>query len=470
MKGIPGQISFGLFRVLSLISLITLSHTDLQADPPPRCAGYGTLQSFSITDWESGLGAWTAGTHDVVDPDSFDTPDWAAVGNLPDQRPGQAAFVANRTTGNCDTDNKAGALTLDSPPIVIPESALVPRISVDHWFATEYLWDGGNLKYSVNDGPFQLVPSSAIEAGPYTAMLKEKLDLNDNPLASQPAFTGPDGMPGSWKQAHIKLLGLAAAGATIRLRFDFGVDICDGVTGWYVDEVEFYSCSEELLPSDCGNSLIDEGETCDDGNNFIGDGCSNICRLEPGWECTDPLPPANIEDPGFEQGSPNTAWDESFIVGPLPPICNLEDCGNGFGSGPSEGDHWAWLGGASEPDEASVSQSVTIPSSATELEFEFELPLCAGQADYFEVLIDDNRELYVDGADSACGVRGYSTKTVDISAYADDSPHVIEFHAKVTGANEESTNFFVDQVRIPGTPSLCTAITDILYSDGFELP
>ena len=74
MKGIPGKMAFGLFRGLGLISLIMLTHTDLQADPPPRCAGYGTLQSFSLTDWESGLGDWTVGTHDVVDPDSFDTP------------------------------------------------------------------------------------------------------------------------------------------------------------------------------------------------------------------------------------------------------------------------------------------------------------------------------------------------------------------------------------------------------------
>ena len=50
----------------------------------------------------------------------------------------------------------------------------------------------------------------------------------------------------------------------------------------------------------------------------------------------------------------------------------------------------------------------------------------------------------------------------------DSSPHMIAFHAEVTGANEESTNFFVDQVRIPGTPSICAAITDQVFSDGFE--
>ena len=469
MKGTRSLPAGGLFKYFGLIGPLLLAHADLQANSPMRCACYGALQSFSHTDWESGLDPWIA-AHDPANQATFDTPDWATVGNLPDLRTGRAAFVANLNIGNCDDDDESGALTLVSPAIEITQGVLVPRISVDHWFDVEYLWDGGNMKLSVNDGPFQLIPASAIEVRPYPAVLNDVLDLNTNPLESEPAFTGPDGIPGSWGLSHINLLGLAVAGDSIELRFDFGVDGCDGTDfGWYVDEVEFYSCSAELLPSDCGNSLIDNGESCDDGNDFIGDGCSNVCQIESGWQCTDLLPPANIQNPGFED-SPNSAWDESYSVGPLPPICNLEDCGNGFGSGPSEGDYWVWLGGALEPEDTSVSQNVTIPSYTSELLFDFEVPVCAGQADYFEVLIDGTREFYVDGADSRCAVRGYSTEIVDISAYADDSPHTIAFHAQVTGANQEATNFFVDYVRIPGVPSICTAINDVLFFNGFESP
>jgi fibro-slime domain-containing protein len=35
----------------------------------------------------------------------------------------------------------------------------------------------------------------------------------------------------------------------------------------------------------CGNSTIDGEETCDDGNAKAGDGCSDACKLEPGWKC-----------------------------------------------------------------------------------------------------------------------------------------------------------------------------------------
>jgi fibro-slime domain-containing protein len=35
----------------------------------------------------------------------------------------------------------------------------------------------------------------------------------------------------------------------------------------------------------CGNSAKESGETCDDGNNAAGDGCSAKCLIEPGWKC-----------------------------------------------------------------------------------------------------------------------------------------------------------------------------------------
>ncbi len=31
---------------------------------------------------------------------------------------------------------------------------------------------------------------------------------------------------------------------------------------------------------ECGNRIVEQGETCDDGNRFNGDGCSSICRVE----------------------------------------------------------------------------------------------------------------------------------------------------------------------------------------------
>lgn len=231
------------------------------SNPPERCAGFGELQSISVTDWENGLSGWAVDTHDIASPANFDTPDWAVVGSLPDSRPGKAAFVANLDTGDCVTDFKIGALTLNSPVLEIPGGVAVPRISINHWFDIEHPWDGGNFKISVNGGVFNLIPVTAIEVGPYNGTLsfiEQGVELNLNPLAGQDGFTGPD-YPAElphWGQSHVNLTGIAVAGDTIQLQFDYGIDECGGNIGWYVDEVEFYSCLAEVQPSDTILTLV----------------------------------------------------------------------------------------------------------------------------------------------------------------------------------------------------------------------
>ena len=101
-----------------LVMLLTISpdragaaETILASSPPERCAGYGNLQSISLTDWEAGLGSWTAGTRNIANPATFDTPDWAVTSGLPDARSGSAVFVPNLDIGNCTTDDETGVLT-----------------------------------------------------------------------------------------------------------------------------------------------------------------------------------------------------------------------------------------------------------------------------------------------------------------------------------------------------------------------
>jgi len=451
---------------IALSSLITTSgNLSAQTEPPTRCAGFGDLHSISLTDWETGIGSWTVDTHSIADPVTFGTPDWAVVGSLPGNRPGMAAFVANLDIGDCGADDEAGVLTLDSPTILIPGGAQVPRISIEHWFETEPGWDGGNVKISINGGPFNIVPADAFEFGPHNDSLfpafdEFGVDNNTNPLADEEAFTGTlnDNLTGSWMQSRINLLGIAAAGDSIELRFDFGIDSCDGAVGWYVDDVEVYGCAAELPPSDCGNGVIDAGEQCDDGNSFIGDGCSNTCQVEEGWQCTAPTPPGAIADPSFEAGRPNPSWMEVSNNSRGSPICDAATCNTGGGSGPSDGTYWVWLGGAISFREASVAQSIEIPSTVSQLTFDLEIPACDSASDYFEVLIDGNQELQVDGSDPRCGTIGYTPQTVDISAYADGAVHDLEIHSETFSDNGGVSNFFIDVVAMPGSPSECTPI------------
>ncbi len=38
--------------------------------------------------------------------------------------------------------------------------------------------------------------------------------------------------------------------------------------------------------TDCGNGIMEGNEQCDDGNSGSGDGCSSLCRIEDGYECS----------------------------------------------------------------------------------------------------------------------------------------------------------------------------------------
>ena len=153
------------------------------------------------------------------------------------------------------TDTVAGALNLDSPPIVIPAGVVVPRVAIDQYVATEGGWDGGNLKVSVNGGDWIVVPDIAFDYNGYFDPGVINAPPNDNPLAGEEGWTG--GGQGSvatgWGQSQISLEGLATGGDTVVLRFDMGLDGCNGVDGWYADEIEVYSCEGETTNLICGD-------------------------------------------------------------------------------------------------------------------------------------------------------------------------------------------------------------------------
>jgi Zn-dependent metalloprotease len=472
----------------------------LDPNAPPLCADPNTPPTaIDVIDWESGLDGWTVGRRDILNPATFDTPDWAVVGNLPDSRSGLAAFVADSPGGgNCFTgDSEAGALFLESPVIALPADALVPRVVFDHWLATELEFDGGNVKVSVNGGPWQLVPPSAFDFNPYNAELDAF--FIDNPLHGEPAFAGTDDgqMDGSWGRSLLNLLGIAQGGDTIQLRFEFGADSCRGVVGWYVDEVQTYYCAGEEPPPNI--EITPAGLTASQEPGAQSTQLLTITNTGLGgleWsinEATDPptgalasflqrpdlaaqsarqarlghtppqaqgdpaatmvaLPglPTGVLDGSFEAGSPNPFWDE-FSTNFGTPLCNTE-C---TAAGALTGDWWAWFGGVAGAYEAgSLTQAITIPVHTTTLRFYLALPVCDSAADYLAVLLDGNELFRVNGSSNLCWVAGYSQQTVDISAYADGGVHTLVFNSETFSNNGNVSNIFVDDVAID-LPEAC---------------
>ncbi|MCB1701182.1 MAG: M4 family metallopeptidase [Pseudomonadales bacterium] len=448
----------------------------LEPDAPALCEALGTVQTIAFEDFEGGLPAgWTVSSHDVANPASFDNPGWDVVGGLPAGAAGNlAAFAPDLNTGDCALDTEAGAVALDSPVIALPLNE-VPRVAFDHWVATESGWDGGNLKVSVNGGPWTVVPGASYSFNPYNSSING--GGNDNPLAGEQGFTGTDGgaNSGSWGQSQVNLLGVALPGDSVQLRFDLGVDGCSGIIGWYVDSVQVYSCSDEQLGV-CGDSILDIGETCDDGNAASGDGCSAVCQVESGFSCSDPIPPGMnsnaLVDGSFEAGPFGGTWNE-FSSNFGTPICDVASCGTGTGTGPSDGTYWTWFGGIAAIEEGSVSQSVTIPATATTLVFDLEQIACDSGDDYMEVTVDGAQVYLTDGNSPLCGQLGYTQQAVDIKAYADGGVHTIEFHSEIFATNGGGSNFFVDKAIVsdnlatPPVPSMCSPIeTDLACNAG----
>ncbi len=138
-------------------------------------------------------------------------------------------------------------MRLTSPSIALPNAAILsPRLTFRHYVATEANFDGGNLKISVNGGPFELVPASAFIFNAYNTTLTTAAGGNTSPLAGQPAYSGTDGgeVFGSWGLTQVNLVAIGIdPGDTIQLRFDMGMDGCAGIDGWYVDDVKVQACN-----------------------------------------------------------------------------------------------------------------------------------------------------------------------------------------------------------------------------------
>jgi cysteine-rich repeat protein len=441
---------------------------------PPLCAG--PVDTLHFNDFEAGLGDWTAGRRAVSEPSTFDHDDWAVVGNLPDARPGLAAFAADDDTlGNCIGDLEAGIRFLETPSIVVGADQ-APRLAFDHWLSTEPFIDGGNVKVSVDGGAWQLVPGSAFSFNAYNGSLV-LLPINDNPMQSEEAFTGADGgvTSGSWGQSQVDLSGFAGPGQSLKLRFELGIDSCAGGIGWYVDDVRVFSCNP------CGDLVLGEGEACDDGNADPGDGCSASCQVEEGWSCSDPLPPTPgqnlLQDPGFEAAEESSPWSQGTTEGGLPPICDTS-CSPPESQSPGarSGDGYAWFGHVGETVEEVeqyVEQTVTIPPAALPLRLFVKMPFCDSMFDFLDVLVDGNPELRLETDDVLCGSNVYAERSVDLGEYADGGSHVLRVHGKTSEANGRGrTAIFVDDLTFddgsgdPPQPSLCTPPP--IFTDGFE--
>jgi cysteine-rich repeat protein len=113
---------------------------------------------------------------------------------------------------------------------------------------------------------------------------KARVVVNGTPVwsnfasATDPMAGGVNHVDKEWRFVDHDLTAQAASG-TLKLRFELQSDPGLELSGWTVDDVCIVAPTGAALT--CGNSTVDAGETCDDGNRTDGDGCNADCQDEP---------------------------------------------------------------------------------------------------------------------------------------------------------------------------------------------
>jgi bacillolysin len=213
----------------------------LMLDAPTICEESNVV---FFEDFEDGLIGWLREGL-PVNPSSWDFREWTITLELPDDREGAAIFVPNAVIGDCQADLENGIVRLESPVIDIPGGDdMYPHLSFEHYVATEGSWDGGNIKYNLDNQGWEILPTESFVFNPYNLELNG--GGNDNPMAGEPAFSGRNqgSLFGSWGESQVDLSVVGATGgSSIQLRWELGEDGCNGAVGWFVDNISVYICN-----------------------------------------------------------------------------------------------------------------------------------------------------------------------------------------------------------------------------------
>jgi len=172
-------------------------------------------------------------------------------------------------------------------------------------------------------------------------------------------------------------------------------------------------------------------------------------------------PSERIVDGTFEAGTPWPAWTVQTSTNFGSPNCNTALCGTGGGSAPPfAGDNWAWFGGATSAETATLGQTVTIPPGTATLSFQMRIgSVTTPFNDTLVVRIDGTQ--VASFTEPATAETAYSLRSFDVSAFANGGSHALLF---TYTSGDGASNFTVDNVSIGigcGTPTATSTGTPV---------
>jgi hypothetical protein len=125
-----------------------------------------------------------------------------------------------------DDHDRDSNIVLDSPAFTVTTTSA--RLTFNHKFDFESVWDGAVLEISIAGGPFQelLTAGGSFVSGGYN-----QSDIYA--LGGRPGWSG-DRLRGMTTVAN---LPASAAGKTVKLRWRVASDDGVGARGWWIDDV-----------------------------------------------------------------------------------------------------------------------------------------------------------------------------------------------------------------------------------------
>jgi hypothetical protein len=399
--------------VLLALPLLAVASSALALCPPYLVQNFDEMRAPLLpTDWVASQGVNVTGA-----------PLWVTTRVTPHTVPNDSFSTAPDNI----LDNR-----LDTPEL--PTGPFSFQVVFENNYNLESGSDGAVLEVShpsVNGGAFTDITDPAVGGSvfpPYDALITSA----SSPIAGRMAWTGNSG---GYLHTVVNLGNAASPPGHCKVRFRLVTDNSGASAGWRIDtfSVPSFECPPPPTPTatpTAAPTVTPIASPC---------GSPNV-----------------IADSTFEAGTPWSNWTVQTSTNFGTPLCNRAVCGSDGGS-PYAGDNWAWFGGASVPETATLGQNVTILTGGpATLSFvmkirDLDFPPAT---DVLNVRVDGT---LVQSYPEAGQFEGdYSLRTIDLGAFADGGSHLILF--EYVAPTAETSTYLVDNIFLTFGPE-CSSPT-----------
>ena len=233
LVGTAGITAADCVEVRKALDAVEMSVPPCGATPPPPLCAAGQTPSFLFNDDLENLASTSWTTQTLAGVNHWN----GGVGTGGLYWPDHPASDTHSFWG-FNYDSVADSTVAQTANILLPANA---RLQFKHDFSFEEPgFDGGVLEVSTNSGGSWADAGGLISAGmAYTGTINP---FFGNPLGGRAAFVDSSG---GYTATQVNLATLS--GQNVRFRFRMGTDVSVAAPGWFVDDIQVYTCVSPIF-------------------------------------------------------------------------------------------------------------------------------------------------------------------------------------------------------------------------------